>query len=149
MDFVGEHRTLVRRLARLLLLPRAVLPFVFRHVVRARRRLRFFLRIEPVGIRLHDARSAPLRLDGVFIDLALAESLDKGLPDLAVGNTVHRVQKGIPIIEHADNTDGFRVRRPHRKAHAAFSVPLEEMRTQHLLCMIICPLVKEVKIKLT
>ena len=41
------------------------------------------------------------------------------------------------------------IRRPNRKADARPAVLLHKMCTEHFLCMIICPLVKEVKIKLT
>ena len=41
------------------------------------------------------------------------------------------------------------MRRPHREADALFAVLLHEVRTEHLLRMIVRTLVKEVEIKLT
>ena len=149
VHLVREHGTFVGGLVRLLFLPRRVLPLIVVHIIGAGCGLRFFLRIEPVGIRLHNARSAPLRLDGVLVDLALAESLDEGLPDLTVSDPLHGLRIGVPVVESADNTDGFCIRRPHGKTDTAFAVPFDKVRAQHFLCVIIRPLMKEIKIKLT
>ena len=149
MHFIGEHGALVGGFLLLAFQPRGIAPLIVVHIIDAGGRLRLLFRVEPVGVRLHDTGTAPLWFDRVFVDLALTKPLDKGLPDLTVVNAVHRVDKDIPVIELADNTDSVCVRRPYRKSDALLSILLNEMRSEHFLCMIVCALMKEVKIKLT
>ena len=112
MNLVGQHGIGVRRMRLLALLPGCVVPLVLLHVVEARRRLGLLLCVEAVGIRLHDMRSAPLRLDRVLVDLAFFQPLDEDRPDLAVADLLHRVRARVPRIEVADDAHGFRMARP-------------------------------------
>ena len=147
--FVGKHGTLIGRCTRFTLLPLLIVPFIMVHIIGARCRIGLFLRVERIGICLHDAWTAPLRLDGIFINFALTDPLDKRLPDLPIVDAVHRMDQYIPVIKCTDDADRLGIRRPNRKADARPTVLLHKMCTEHFLCMIICPLMKEVQIKLT
>ena len=67
---------------------------------------------------------------------------------LAVADAAHGVDEYAPVVEITDNTDGIGIRCPHRKADTAPAVLFNEVSSQHFLGMIVCTLMKEVKIKL-
>ena len=118
-------------------------------VVETRRRVRLFLRVEPVGIRLHDVRTAPLWLNGVLVNVALLQSLDEDLPNLAVADALHRMAARVPLVEIADDAHGFRVRCPYGEAHTILAVLRHEMRAEHLISVIVRSLMKKIQVELT
>ena len=89
-------------------------------------------------------RATPLRLDGVFVDIALLQSLDKGLPNLAVADALHRMTARVPIVEITDDTHGFRVRCPYGEAHTILAILRQKMRAKHLISVIIRPLMEKI-----
>ena len=105
MHFVNEHRLLVRGLPLLLFHIRAVFPLVALEFVETGSGERFTLRVETVRIGFENVRSAPLRLDRVFVNVADFEPFNKDLPSLAVLTADHLVPTRIPLIEIADDTD--------------------------------------------
>ena len=125
----------------LALLPCGIVPLIFAQVVEARRRIGLLLRVEAIRIGLHDVRAAPLRLDRILVDLAFFEPLDERHPDLAVADLFHRVRARVPIVEVADDAHGLRMRRPDRKAHALPAVLLHEVGAEHLVSVVVGPLV--------
>ena len=141
MNLVRQHGAGIRRMRLLALLPCGIVPLIFLHVVKARRRLGLLLCVEAVRIGLHDVRAAPLRLDRILVDLAFFKSLDERHPDLAVTDLFHRVRARVPRIEVADDAHGLRMGRPDGKAHAFFAVLLHEVGAEHLVSVVVGPLV--------
>ena len=141
MNLIGQHRVRIGRIRPLPLLPLRIVPLVFVEIIKTRSRLGFFLRIETIGIGLHDMRSAPLRLDGILVDLSLFKTFNECHPDLAVTDLLHPVRARVPFIEVPHNAYGFRMRRPDGKAHAFPAVLLNEVGSEHLVSMVVCTLV--------
>ena len=61
--------------------------------------------------------------------VALAQAGNEKLPNAAVA-APHRVAANVPIVELAGHGHVFRVRRPHREAHAAHAVGFGQVRAQ-------------------
>ena len=111
-----------------IVIPRAVVPLVAVDVVNARGVVGACLAVEGVGIGLHKA-VVPRCFYTVFIARKLPNSLNKQLPYSRVGNTVHIVCVGVPVVKITDNGNRLCVRRPNSENNAAAVVPGYKVRT--------------------
>ena len=148
VHFVNQHGVRVGRMFLFELLPLAVLPIVAFKVVNPRRGLRTLLRPKAVGIIFQNVRTVR-RKDCVFVEVALLESLNKNFPSFAVLQLNHSVDAIVPVVEVADDADGFCMRSPHREAHALFTVAFDEVCAEHFISAIVRALVEQIKTVLT
>src|SRR5690242_44772 len=103
MDFVDVHRPRVEITALALFDPGLVLPLMPIGTADHRRGVRRTLGSEGVGISLQQREVAAVRLDLVFVAVALAESGNEQLPDAGAGMEPHRMPPAVPVIEVADD----------------------------------------------
>ena len=114
------------------LVPSLIVPLIVIDMIGARRVVGTGLAVEGKGIGLHDA-VVPRGLDAVFVAAELPESLYKQLPDAGVGDAIHEVGVGIPVVEIADYGNRFCVRRPNSENNALTAVPVFKVRTKEVV----------------
>jgi hypothetical protein len=126
VQLVGRQRPLQLLLRMARLDPVRVLPLVFRledHGCGLRRDLR----LERNGVGLFAS------VEVVLVVLTDSRALDDAFPDPGGVDRFQLVRGGVPVVEVADHAHVLRVRRPHRKAHAAVDAMRAELRVELLV----------------
>ncbi len=129
VNFVDGNRRFQPVGFRPLLQPRGIVPVVVIDVPDHRRRFRRHFALECIGVSFELLMAGEARSHVVLVRGPLAQAWNKQLPEAAVA-APHGVAANVPIVELAGHGHVFRVRRPHREAHAANLIGFRQVRAQ-------------------
>jgi len=127
MDLVDVERTAPDIPARAGPHPLLVPPLIARDVPDPGGRARPHLGSDPVGIRLLHGLSAELGLDGVLVEVAMADPGEESLPDPGGVAQVQRSAPVLPVVEVPDDGNLVGVGRPDREVSSPLSVHAGQM----------------------
>src|SRR5580704_14384278 len=147
MDFVDGNRRMQGISPFAILHPVAISPLVV-EIPQDRSGARRFLMPEAERVCFVDYESVVPRNDVKLINRTLDHSGDEPLPNARTLANTQGMGEGIPAIKAANHAYCARVRSPHAEACARLVADGSKMGSQLLVCAIVTPLVKKIKILL-
>ena len=107
----------------LILIPLAIVPLIVIDVVGTGSVVGTGLTMEGEGVGFHQA-IVPRGLYAVLVAAEFPDAFDEQLPHAGIGNAVHEVGVGVPVVEITDYGNRFCVRCPNSENNALTAIPV-------------------------
>jgi hypothetical protein len=147
MHFVDGHRFFQMVFTGALVQPLLVVPLIAFKIADDGGGLRRNFHCEPVRIGFLLAKTTGRRTDGILVICSRADSGKKNLPDPS-GAQPHGMPAVVPIVEVANHTDHFRVRRPHHEADAMHALTFDRVRAHAAITLVLRSFAMNVEVKI-